>query len=95
VTQLVLLRLLQYQVTPLSHGIDALQVAGGVEVWIGRARQWDVRDARGGCGVLGHVCVFGVVEREGRIAVVGRVFVAGSAVVAVVPAGEEAHDICI
>jgi len=95
VTQLVLLRLLEHQVAPLAHGIDALEIAGGVEVWVGSARQRDVRDARGGCGVLvGHCGVFGVaVEREGRVAVVGRVFVAGSAVVAVVPAGEEAHDI--
>jgi hypothetical protein len=54
-----------------------------------------MRNARGGCGVLGHGGVFGVaVERKSRVAVVGRVFVAGSAVVAVVPAGEEAHDIC-
>jgi len=83
VTQLVLLRLLQHQVTPLSHCIDALQVACGVEVWIGCARQRDLREVRGGCGVLGHVGVFGVaVEEEGRVAVVGRVFVVGSAVVA-------------
>jgi hypothetical protein len=96
VAQLVLLRLLQHQVAPLSHSIDALQVASGIEVWVGCARERDVRDARGGCGVLGHVCVFGVaVEREGRVAVVGRVFVTGSAVVAIVPAGEEAHGICI
>ena len=92
VTQLVLLRLLQHQVAPLSHRIDALQVACGVEVWIGCARQWDLREVRGGCGALGHIRVFGVaVEEEGRVAVVGRVFVIGSTVVA--PAGEEAHGI--
>jgi len=94
VPQLVLLRLLQHQVAPLSHCIDALQVAGGVEVGIGRARQRDLGDVRGGCGVLGHVGVFGVaVEEEGRVTMVGGVFLGGGAVVAVVPAGEEAHGI--
>lgn len=94
VTQLVLLRLLQHQVAPLSYCIDALQVACGVEVGIGRARQRDLREVRGGCGVLGHVCVFGVaVEEEGRVAVVGRVFLGGSAVVAVASPREEAHGI--
>jgi hypothetical protein len=94
VTQLVLLRLLQHQVAPLAHSIDALQVAGGVEVGVRSSRQRNMRNTRGGCGVLGHGGVFGVaVERKGRVAVVGRVFVAGSAVVAVVPAGEEAHVI--
>jgi hypothetical protein len=94
VTQLVLLRLLQHQVAPLAHSIDALQVAGGVEVGVRSSRQRNMRNTRGGCGVLGHGGVFGVaVEREGRVAMVGRVFVASSAVVAVVPAGEEAHVI--
>lgn len=95
VTQLVLLGLLQHQVAPLAHGIDALEVTSGVEVRVGGAREGDVRDAGGGCGVLGHCGVFGVaVESEGRVAVVGRAFVTDGAVVAVVPAGEEAHDIC-
>lgn len=91
--QLVLLCLLQHKMASLPHCIDAPQVAGGVEVWVRRARERDVRDARGGCGVLGH-CVFGVaVQCECGVSVVWGVLVAGSAVVAVVAAGEEAHDI--
>jgi hypothetical protein len=94
VTQLVLLRLLQNQVAPFSHCIYALQVPGGVKVGVRRAREGDLRNARRGRGVLGHVCVFGVaVESEGRVTVVGGAFEACSAVVAVVPAREEAHVI--
>jgi len=52
--QLVLLGLLQHQVTALPHSIDASQVAGGVEVWIGCARQGDLGDVCGGSGVVGH-----------------------------------------
>lgn len=93
VTQLILLCLFQHKVASLPHCIDAPQVAGRVEVWVRRARERDVRDASGGCGVLGH-CVFGVaVECERGVSVIWRVLVAGSAIVTVVAAGEKAHDI--
>lgn len=91
--QLVLLGLFQDQVAAVPHGINAPQVAGGVEVWVWGARQGDLGDVCGGSGVLGHV-VFGIaVESKGRVAVVGVLFVACGAIVADTSAGEEAHDV--
>lgn len=47
VLELVLLGLFEDQLGSLAHGMDAAQIAGGVECWVGRLWQRDVWEARG------------------------------------------------
>jgi hypothetical protein len=47
VLELVLLRLLEHQLRALAHGVDAAQVAGGVQRWVGRLGERHVWEARG------------------------------------------------
>jgi len=83
--QLVPLGLVQDQTAPLTHGVDAAQVAGRVQVGVWRPRQRDVGQA----GILRRVAVCALHRHLGlEIAVAG---VVGVGVRVFAFAREEAH----